>query len=177
MSPRPKSEDPRPKRYGVTRLWPGYWAVPLALLLSGVTNVAGPLCPCAHAQQPADSASKSWTDSVTAPFKQGFDKLGRALNPKPSASRTTPEDDAISLKGKGKAGPRTVPGRRTRVRAGGQAGGGGTTVSSGLEGVPQRPAGPPELRPTERQPRTIGRGDPDLPARGQGTSAAGVDLQ
>ena len=73
--------------------------------LVGVTNVAGPLCPCAHAQQPADSASKSWTDSVTAPFKQGFDKLGRALNPKPSASARGPEDEAVSLKGKGKPGP------------------------------------------------------------------------
>ena len=89
----------------MARLGPGYWAVPLALLLLGVTNVAGPLCPCAHAQQPADSASKSWTDSVTAPFKQGFDKLGRAFSPTPSASARGPEDEAISLKNKGKVGP------------------------------------------------------------------------
>jgi len=79
--------------------------VPLTILLSATIHVAGPLCPCALAQQPADSANKSWTDSVTAPFKQGFDKLGRALKPTPAAAAHTPEDEAVSLKSKAKVGP------------------------------------------------------------------------
>jgi tetratricopeptide (TPR) repeat protein len=89
----------------VARLSPGYWAVPLVILSLGMANVLGPLCSVAAAQQSTSSESKSWTESITSPFKQGFDKLGRALNPKPSASVPGIEDDAVSLKGKAKPGP------------------------------------------------------------------------
>lgn len=89
----------------MTRLWPSCWAVPLALLSLAMANVTGPLCPPAHAQQYAPSHGKSWTDSITSPFKQSFEKLGRALDPKPAARSYGPEDDAISLKTKAKLGP------------------------------------------------------------------------
>ena len=59
----------RSSRWG----WPTWWA-------------AVPVC---HAQQTASSGNKSWTDSITSPFKQGFDKLGHAFNPKPSARART----------------------------------------------------------------------------------------
>jgi tetratricopeptide (TPR) repeat protein len=78
----------------------------LAVLWMAATDVVGPRCPDAHAQQSASSSDKSWTESVTSPFKQGFDKLGRALNPQPATpGHAIAEDDAISLKHKSKAGP------------------------------------------------------------------------
>ncbi len=64
---------------------------------------------CASVQaQSSSSSGTSWTESVASPFKQGFDKLGKALTPPKNASTTVvpgPEDDAVSLKGKGKPGP------------------------------------------------------------------------
>jgi tetratricopeptide (TPR) repeat protein len=87
----------------VARGWPRCWVGPLVLLLAIAS--AGPLCLPVHAQQTVPSSSTSWTDSITSPFKQGFDKLGRALNPKPSAPSHESEDDAISLKTKAKPGP------------------------------------------------------------------------
>jgi tetratricopeptide (TPR) repeat protein len=88
----------------VARLWPKRWTVPLALLSLALADATGLLCPPAHAQQTAASG-KSWTDSITSPFKQGFDKLGKALDPKSATRQAPSEDDAISLKGKGKPGP------------------------------------------------------------------------
>ena len=83
--------------------------MPLALLSLGVAGVVGPLCPAAPAQQPTSSGSKSWTESITSPLKQGFDKLGHALNPNPkpksSAVVPGPEDDAVSLKNLDNAKP------------------------------------------------------------------------
>lgn len=84
----------------------GFWTVQLVLLGLGAAGVLGLLCSAALAQQPA-ADNKSWTDSISSGVKQGFHKLGDALNPypKPLAKEPGPEDDAISLKNKGKAGP------------------------------------------------------------------------
>ena len=77
-------------------------AIPFATLVLWAIAVGGAT---ARAQRPGTSNSKSWTDTVVSPFKQGFDKLGHALTPKPSAPKPGPEDDAISLKSKAKPGP------------------------------------------------------------------------
>ena len=50
-------------------------------------------------------ATSRGATSITAPFKQGFDKLARVLDPSPSPRTSLPEDDAISLKSKSKPGP------------------------------------------------------------------------
>jgi len=81
----------------VGRGWPRRIALSLAILC---LIAAG----STRAQQP--SANSSWADSITAPFKQGVDKIGRAIKPQPTAATSFgPEDDAISLKTKAKAGP------------------------------------------------------------------------
>ncbi len=47
----------------------------------------------------------SWWDSITSPVKKGFSKIGDFFTPKPAAKAPGAEDDAISLKSKGKPGP------------------------------------------------------------------------
>jgi tetratricopeptide (TPR) repeat protein len=79
--------------------------MPLAAFALMAANAAGPLCPSARAQQSNASGSTSWTDSVTAPFKWGFHKLGSALNPNPSHVAPGRDDDAVSLATKSKPGP------------------------------------------------------------------------
>jgi tetratricopeptide (TPR) repeat protein len=90
----------------VTRLGVRFWTVPLALLWLGTAEALGPLRSVALAQQPAGSENKSWMDSMTSGIKKGFSKVGSALNPssKPTAT-PAPEDDAVSLKVRGKPGP------------------------------------------------------------------------
>ncbi len=52
------------------------------------------------------SANQSWWDSMSSGVKEGCDKLVHPFGPpKPSAHVPGPEDDAVSLKTKGKAGP------------------------------------------------------------------------
>ena len=88
------------------RLWARFWMVSLVLACWGAADALGPLCRAALAQEPA-ADNKSWMDSISSGIKQGFHKVGNALNPspKPTAKVPGPEDDAISLKTKGKAGP------------------------------------------------------------------------
>lgn len=83
--------------------WPKRWAVPLMLLAWGAAGILTPSCFTAFAEE-----AKSWSDSITSPFKQGFDKLGKTLNPSPdpSVKKLGPEDDALSLKTEAKAGPK-----------------------------------------------------------------------
>ena len=81
------------------RLWPRVLATLVVLLLWTAAAAVTP----GYAQQPS-SASKSWTDTITSPFKQGFDKLGSVLSPKPSHA-SLPEDDAVSLKSSATPGP------------------------------------------------------------------------
>lgn len=78
-----------------------YRTVPIALLLLGVGGVVMPFQRAVHAQQPS-SNNKSWTDPITSPIKQGFDKMGKAFSSKPTA--TIPDDDPTSLKSKAKPG-------------------------------------------------------------------------
>jgi tetratricopeptide (TPR) repeat protein len=59
--------------------------------------------PCAYGQQAAASGSSSWSDTITAPFKWGADKVGSAFSSKP-APAAIPEDDVLSLKSKAKPG-------------------------------------------------------------------------
>ena len=89
----------------MARLCRGFWSVPLAILSLGMADAMGPLCRDVQAQHPATSSNKSWTESVASPFKQGFDKLGHALDPKPSSPVREADDDAVSLKNKAKPGP------------------------------------------------------------------------
>jgi tetratricopeptide (TPR) repeat protein len=78
--------------------------VPLIILLG---MAAGPLCPTVEAQQ-ASSSNPSWWDSFTGGIKDGCDKLAHPFGPsKPATPPSGPEDEAISLKTKGKAGPGT----------------------------------------------------------------------
>ncbi len=89
----------------MARLRPGFWAVPLAILALGMA--VGPLCAVGQAQQTASSSSgnQSWWDSTCSGVKQGFDNLCHPFTPaKPSIPAPKPEDDAVSLKSKGKAG-------------------------------------------------------------------------
>lgn len=97
---------PEQRRCRVARLWPRFLALPLGLLFLGVADVACLRSPAAHAWQSGVSGTKSWTESITSPLKQGFDKLGRALTPKPSAPKPSYlEDDAVSLKSTAQPGP------------------------------------------------------------------------
>lgn len=73
--------------------------MPLVLLASGVAWAA-----LAHAQNSPATGTTSWTDSVSNGVKQGWNKLGQVVNPK-LAPAPCPEDDAVSLKTKAKAGP------------------------------------------------------------------------
>jgi tetratricopeptide (TPR) repeat protein len=76
--------------------------VPLALLTLGVAGIAvTPRCMA----QTTYSGEKSWTDTITSPFKQGYDKLSHAFSPKPPPGPARAEDDAISLTSKAKPGP------------------------------------------------------------------------
>jgi tetratricopeptide (TPR) repeat protein len=72
----------------------------------GAADALGPLCRVALAEEAA-ADNKSWWDSMTSSIKNGFNKVGNALNPYPKSTAKVPgpEDDAISLKTKGKAGP------------------------------------------------------------------------
>jgi Tfp pilus assembly protein PilF len=93
-------------RLGVTKLWRSDWAVPLTIFLVGIVGLPGPCGSVALAQtSPAPSKpSKSWTDTITTPFKEGYDKVAGAFSPK-AQTAVAQEDEAISLKSKGKAGP------------------------------------------------------------------------
>ena len=89
----------------MARFWRWFRAVPAAILLGIAT---GPLCPVGQAQQTASSSDQSWWDSVSSGFKQGCDKLVHPFGPpKPPTVVPGPEDEAISLKSKGKPGPGT----------------------------------------------------------------------
>jgi tetratricopeptide (TPR) repeat protein len=79
--------------------------VPLAILALGMA--VGPLCAVGQAQQTTSSSSgnQSWWDSTCSGVKQGFDNLCHPFTPaKPSIPAPKPEDDAVSLRSKGKAG-------------------------------------------------------------------------
>jgi tetratricopeptide (TPR) repeat protein len=77
-----------------------FWAI----LAWGTANTMEPMCSSAQAQQSAPN-NKSWTESITSPFKQGFEKLGHALDSNTTPRQNPPEDDALSLKEKSKPGP------------------------------------------------------------------------
>ena len=78
--------------------------MPLAILALGMA--VGPLCSVGQAQQTASSGNQSWWDSTCSGVKQGFDKLCHPFTPsKPATPTPKPEDDAVSLKSKAKAGP------------------------------------------------------------------------
>lgn len=82
--------------------------MPLVLLLWCIALAVGPFGAHALAQQtanPNDPNNQSWGSSISSGFKRGFDKLGGVLNPNKQNHKQTPEDDAVSLKGKGKPGP------------------------------------------------------------------------
>ena len=80
------------------------WIMALAALGIAAVDAIGPTCSLVWAEQ-SSSKNKSWTDSITSPFKQGFDKVGKALTPAPAPKPLAAEDDAISLKSKSKPGP------------------------------------------------------------------------
>ena len=84
----------------MAKLRPRLWAVPLVLLALGAAGATN-----AHAQQPAAADNASWTDSISNGVKQGWNKLGQTISPKPPTAVPPAEDDAISLKSKAKAGP------------------------------------------------------------------------
>ncbi len=89
----------------MVRLWRAFGTVPLAILSVGI--VVGPLCRLSPAQQTAPPANQSWWDSISSGFKQGCDKLAHPFGSptKPTVTVPGPEDDAVSLQVKGKAGP------------------------------------------------------------------------
>ena len=83
----------------MAKCWPKFWAVPLALLAWGAPCILALEYSTAYAEE-----AKSWTDSITSPFKQ----LGKAINPAPNPAikKLGPEDDALSLKTGSKPGPK-----------------------------------------------------------------------
>ena len=87
----------------VKRLSPKFWSVPLTLLIAGAVDLAGILSSAALAQQTSPSNNESWPASISSSVKRGFSNIGKALDPKPSHD-AIPEDDAVSLKSKGKPG-------------------------------------------------------------------------
>jgi tetratricopeptide (TPR) repeat protein len=92
----------------VNKHWSTFRAIPLWLLPTAVACVAALSWADAFGQQSTYNPNvnnKSWTDTITSPFKQGADKLGRVINPKPTGPPAVPEDDATSLKNKSKPGP------------------------------------------------------------------------
>jgi cytochrome c-type biogenesis protein CcmH/NrfG len=90
------------QRCDLAKLRPICWAMRLTILSVGMVVAAGPLCRGVRGQQSGD---KSWTESITSPVKQGFDKLGNALSPKATPVAIT-DDDPISLKSNAKPGPK-----------------------------------------------------------------------
>ncbi len=88
----------------MARLWRGFDAVLLAILSLGMA--VGPLCSVGPAQQTPAPANQSWWDSMSSGIKDGCDKLVHPFGPpKPRAATPGLQDDAVSLKTKGKAGP------------------------------------------------------------------------
>ncbi len=89
----------------MTRQRARFWTVYLTLLGLGAAGVfrLGPSAAVAQQSQPADS--QSWTGSIASGIKQGADKLGNLVNPKPQPSTSSPKDDPVSLKNPGKPGP------------------------------------------------------------------------
>ncbi|MEN6406426.1 MAG: tetratricopeptide repeat protein [Thermoguttaceae bacterium] len=85
-----------------TTTWSATWTV---LGAAAVVALAMGLPSRMALAQSSSTGEKSWTDSITSPFKQGFEKLGKALDPNPKPVAFGPEDDAISLKTKAKPGP------------------------------------------------------------------------
>jgi tetratricopeptide (TPR) repeat protein len=94
-------------RYRLAKHQSTFWIVTLSLLGLGMVGALGPLSLAALAQDSSSTESKSWTSSISSGFKKSFDKIGDTLNPKPKPGVVLPgaEDDAVSLKNKGKAGP------------------------------------------------------------------------
>jgi tetratricopeptide (TPR) repeat protein len=69
---------------------------------------AEPLCSVGQTQQATYPANQSWWDSMSSGFKDGCDKVVHPFGaPKPAVPAPGPEDDAVSLKTKGKPGPGT----------------------------------------------------------------------
>ncbi len=92
----------------MTRQRAKFWTVPLALLGLGAAGALGLPPSAALAQQSPPSGDQSWTGSISSGFKQGVDKLGNLVNPKPKPQANTPttsKDDPVSLKNQGKPGP------------------------------------------------------------------------
>ena len=89
------------RRCCVTRVSAKFWTVSLVLLVLGAADVVGPLCRSASAQQANATDNESWYTPITSSVKRGFNKIGQALDPKPSQP-VVAEDDAIALKNKGK---------------------------------------------------------------------------
>ncbi|MEN6558458.1 MAG: tetratricopeptide repeat protein [Thermoguttaceae bacterium] len=77
-----------------TTTWSATWTVLWSATI--VTLAVG--WPAHALAQSSTGGEKSWTDSITAPFKQGFGKLGKSLDPNPQPNAFGPEDDPISLK-------------------------------------------------------------------------------
>lgn len=86
------------------RLSPKLWTMPLALLALGMAAIAGLSCGPAFAQESNPANDPSWSSSISSGVKSGFNKIGNALNPKPTHNEYV-EDDAVSLKTKAQPGP------------------------------------------------------------------------
>jgi tetratricopeptide (TPR) repeat protein len=70
----------------------------------GAALVFMPLGVSAVAQS-IGSSGRSWTDSITSPFKKGYDALKSPFTGKKSVDAVVVEDNAISLNSPSKAGP------------------------------------------------------------------------
>lgn len=114
----------------MSRHWARLWTVPITLACWAAADALCPLCPPALGQEQPAAENKSWLDSISSGIKQGFTKVGNALNPNPkqTAKVPGPEDDAISLKNKAKPGPELYV-AVAFVRAIGQTGGGRRAIS------------------------------------------------
>lgn len=77
----------------------------LTLLAWGSAGVAISLNTAVVAAQTGSSSNKSWTESISSGFKKGVDKVTGTFSSKPSTPVPNREDDAVSLKTKGKPGP------------------------------------------------------------------------
>ncbi|MCE5267683.1 MAG: tetratricopeptide repeat protein [Planctomycetaceae bacterium] len=88
----------------MTRQQPRLWKGRLALLALGAAVALAAPTP-AIAQQTSPSSGQSWTGSISSGFKNGVDKLGNMVSPKPAPKTADPKEDPVSLQNNGKPGP------------------------------------------------------------------------
>jgi tetratricopeptide (TPR) repeat protein len=87
----------------VRRVSAKLWTAALVFLVGAA--IMGSPCHPVLAQQSNTTSGQSWYTPITSGVKSGFNKIGKAFDPKSSSKTPAAEDDAISLKSKANPSP------------------------------------------------------------------------